>query len=48
MDILLIIAGILILLAVLGLTGIIAFLRGAAWLILAFGLIVLVASFVLG
>ena len=41
MDILLVIAAVVILLAVLGFTGVLAVLRAAAWLILALGLVIL-------
>ncbi|HUG40532.1 MAG TPA: DUF1328 domain-containing protein [Longimicrobiales bacterium] len=46
MDILLIIAVIVILLAVLGFTGIVAALRTAAWLILVIGIVILVLSLI--
>ena len=45
MDILLIIAVIVIILAVLGFTGVVAALRAAAWLILVIGLIILALAF---
>lgn len=47
MDILLIIAVIVILVALLGFSGLVAALRSAAWLILVIGLVVLVLSFLL-
>ena len=47
MDILLIIAIVVILLALLGFTGIVAALRAAAWLILVAGLVILVLAFIL-
>lgn len=46
MDILLILAVVVILLAGLGFTGIIATLRAAAWLILVIGIVILVLSFI--
>ena len=46
MDILLVIAIIVIILAVLGFTGVVAALRAAAWLILVIGLIILAVAFV--
>lgn len=46
MDILLIIAVIVILLAVLGFTGVVAALKAAAWLILVIGLVILVLAFI--
>lgn len=46
MDILLVIAVIVIILAVLGFTGVVAALRAAAWLILVIGLIILALAFV--
>ena len=46
MDILLIIAIAIILLGVLGFTGIIAALKTAAWLILVIGVVVLVLAFI--
>lgn len=46
MDILIIIAVIVILLAVLGFTGVIAALKAAAWLILVIGIIILVLAFI--
>ena len=45
MDILLIIAAIVSLLALLGFTGLIKVLKGAAWLILVIGLIILAVAF---
>ena len=45
MDILLIIAIIVILMALLGFTGIVAALRTAAWLILVIGVVILILSF---
>lgn len=45
MDILLIIAILVILLAVLGFSGVVAVLRSAAWLILVLGLVILVLAF---
>lgn len=48
MDILVIIAVIVILLALLGFTGVVAALKAAAWLILVIGLVILaVALFIL-
>ena len=47
MDILLVIAIVVILLAVLGFTGIWAALRTAAWLILVIGLVILGLSLIL-
>lgn len=46
MDILLVIAVIVILLAVLGFTGIWAALKAAAWLLLVVGIIILVLAFI--
>lgn len=46
MDVLLIIAILLILLALLGFGGIWSALRSAAWLILVIGLVILVLSFI--
>lgn len=46
MDILIIIAIIVILLAVLGFTGVITALRAAAWLILVIGIVILVLAFI--
>ena len=46
MDLLLIVAVVLILLALLGFGGIISAIRSAAWLILVVGLVVLVLSLV--
>lgn len=46
MDILLIIAVIVIILAVLGFTGVIAALRAAAWLILVIGIVILALAFI--
>lgn len=46
MDVLLVIGIILILLALLGFTGVWAALRSAAWLILVIGLVVLVLSWI--
>lgn len=45
MDILLIIAVVVILLALLGFTGVVAALRAAAWLILVVGIAILVLAF---
>jgi uncharacterized membrane protein YtjA (UPF0391 family) len=45
-DILLIIAVIVILLAVLGFTGVFTALRAAAWIILVIGLVILVLSLI--
>lgn len=47
MDILLVIAVVVILVALLGFTGLVAALRAAAWLILVIGLAILVVSFLL-
>jgi uncharacterized membrane protein YtjA (UPF0391 family) len=47
MDVLLVIAIIVIILAVLGFTGIVAALRAAAWIILVIGLVILALSFFL-
>lgn len=47
MDILLVIAIVVILLAILGFTGLVAALRAAAWLILVVGLAILVLAFLL-
>lgn len=46
MDILLIIAILVILVALLGFSGVVAALRSAAWLILVIGLVILVLAFV--
>jgi len=46
MDVLLVIGIILILLALLGFTGVWSALRSAAWLILVIGLVVLVLSWI--
>ncbi len=46
MDVLLVIGIILILLALLGFTGVWAALRSAAWLILVIGLVILVLSWI--
>lgn len=46
MDVLLIVAILLILLALLGFGGIWSALRSAAWLILVIGLVILVLSFI--
>lgn len=46
MDILIIIAIIVILLAVLGFTGVVTALRAAAWLILVIGIVILVLAFI--
>jgi len=46
MDVLLVIGIILILLALLGFTGVWAALRSAAWLILVVGLVILVLSWI--
>lgn len=46
MDILVIIAILVILVALLGFSGLVAALRGAAWLILVIGLVILVLAFV--
>ena len=45
-DILLIIAVIVIILAVLGFTGVVAALRAAAWLILVIGIVILALAFI--
>lgn len=45
MDILLVIAVLVILVALLGFSGLVAALRSAAWLILVMGLVILVLSF---
>lgn len=45
MDLLLIIAVAVILLALLGFTGVVSALRAAAWLILVIGLVILVLAF---
>lgn len=47
MDLLLIIAVAVILLAVLGFTGIVTALRAAAWLILVIGIVILLLAFIL-
>ncbi len=47
MDILLIIAIIVILVALLGFAGLVSFLRSAAWLILVIGIVILVLSFLM-
>ncbi|MFP4624348.1 MAG: DUF1328 domain-containing protein [Gemmatimonadota bacterium] len=47
MDILLIIAIVIILVALLGFGGIVSALRSAAWLILVVGLVILVLSFLI-
>ncbi|MBW3553591.1 MAG: DUF1328 domain-containing protein [Gemmatimonadetes bacterium] len=46
MDILLIIAIIVIILAVLGFTGVVTALRAAAWLILVIGIVILALAFI--
>lgn len=46
MDILIIIAIIVILVALLGFSGVVAALRSAAWLILVIGLVLLVLAFI--
>jgi uncharacterized membrane protein YtjA (UPF0391 family) len=46
MDILIIIAIIVILVALLGFSGLVAALRSAAWLILVIGLVILVLAFI--
>lgn len=46
MDILVILAIVVILMAVLGFTGVIAALRAAAWLILVIGIVILVLAFI--
>lgn len=46
MDVLLILAVVVILLAVLGFTGVVAALRAAAWLILVVGIVILVLAFI--
>ena len=46
MDILVIIAVIVILLAVLGFTGVVAALKAAAWLILVIGIVILALAFI--
>lgn len=46
MDILLILAIVVILLAVLGFTGVVSALRAAAWLILVIGIVILVLAFI--
>jgi uncharacterized membrane protein YtjA (UPF0391 family) len=48
MDILLVIAIVVIALALLGFTGLVAALRAAAWIILVLGLAILALSFFLG
>ncbi|MEJ2502991.1 MAG: DUF1328 domain-containing protein [Gemmatimonadota bacterium] len=48
MDILLVIAIVVIVLALLGFTGLVAALRAAAWIILVLGLAILALSFFLG
>lgn len=45
MDILLVIAIVVLLLGLLGITGVIEFLRAGAWLILAIGVFILLFSF---
>jgi hypothetical protein len=45
MDILLVIAILVLLLGVLGITGVIDFLRAGAWLILVLGALILLVSF---
>jgi hypothetical protein len=47
MDVLLVMAILIILLGVLGLTGVIEFLRAGAWLILAIGAVVLLLFLIL-
>jgi uncharacterized membrane protein YtjA (UPF0391 family) len=47
MDILLIIAIIVILVALLGFSGLVSALRSAAWLILVIGIVILVLSFLM-
>jgi uncharacterized membrane protein YtjA (UPF0391 family) len=47
MDILLIIAVIVILVALLGFSGLVSVLRSAAWLILVIGIVILVLSFLM-
>jgi hypothetical protein len=47
MDILLVIAILVLLLGVLGITGVIEFLRAGAWLILVIGALILLFSFLL-
>lgn len=47
MDILLVMGIVVILLAILGFTGVVAVLRAAAWLILVAGLAILVLAFLL-
>jgi hypothetical protein len=47
MDVLLIMALLVILVGVLGYTGVIGFLRAGAWLIVVFGVLILLLSFVL-
>lgn len=46
MDILIIIAIIVILVALLGFSGLVAALRSAAWLILVIGIVILVLAFI--
>ncbi len=46
MDILVIIAIIVILVALLGFSGLVAALRSAAWLILVIGIVILVLAFI--
>ncbi len=46
MDVLIIIAIIVILVALLGFSGLVAVLRSAAWLILVIGLVILALAFV--
>lgn len=46
MDILIIIAIIVILVALLGFSGVVAALRSAAWLILVIGLVILALAFI--
>lgn len=47
MDVLLVIAILVLLLGVLGITGVIEFLRAGAWLILVLGVLILVVSLIL-
>ena len=47
MDVLLVMAIVVILLALLGFTGIVAALRAAAWIILVIGLVILALAFFL-
>lgn len=47
MDILLILGIVVILLALLGFSGVVAALRAAAWLILVIGIVILVVAFLL-